>query len=269
MLKMWKSDIEIWYNSWHNRIGSGHVTVKLFVGEIILSWRKAVYQAKFRWQGEFPATGREGGCVDLAESITMKADDAFLWSRHQGMAMKAKNLGFLLAIPVASGLLISLGYLGYRNYEKSNQAALERIQVYSEIRELYFSYCRDYQQPPSKLEGLEPYAEEFPRGFEELRSGRWIILWGTPSTYDPKRNKERVIGHENMPPDPNRWLLTGDGGMHVEWYNNHLWREEASVVADEIGELYLTHSNDKGKPPGELANLRQYAARFPNGYEAI
>lgn len=180
--------------------------------------------------------------------------------------MLRKPLALLLAIPVAFGLLV---YLAHRGYEKSNQATVERSRFHSEISSLYFSYCRDHGQPPSKLEDLRPYAEKCPSGFEAVRSGNWIINWGTPSTYDPRRNKERVIGHENKSPDPGRFLLMGDGSITVQWYDNHLWREEAFVVSDEIGNLYFAHLKDKGKPPAELANLDQYAVRFPKGYEAI
>jgi hypothetical protein len=182
------------------------------------------------------------------------------------MGMKTKTLWVLLAIPVSCGLLI---FSFDRAYEKMTKAAVERAQLHVEIARLYFSYCEDHHQPPLKVEDLEPYAVTFPRGFEEIRSGRWVILWGTPSTYDRKRNELPVIAHENKSPDPHRYVLMGDGSISIEWYDTYLWREEALVVSDEIGEMYFAHLSDKGKPPVELANLEPYAGRFPHGYEAI
>ncbi len=171
-----------------------------------------------------------------------------------------------LAIPVSCGVLLS--YVN-RWHAKLQKERMERTEIQREIGQLYFSYCKDHQRPPLKLGDLEPYAEKFPRGFDEIRSGRWVILWGTPSTYDRRRNKERLIGHENKSPDPGRDVIMGDGLITVEWYSQYLWREEGLEISEEIGDMYFAHLSDKGHPPTGLKDLEAYSERFPKGIQAI
>lgn len=64
----------------------------------------------------------------------------------------------------------------------------EEDQKYYELQEvgwLYEAGQVDRQKPPTKLKDLEPYQMGYPVGYQALRAGQCVVIWGVDMLNDP------------------------------------------------------------------------------------
>lgn len=56
-----------------------------------------------------------------------------------------------------------------------HRGALAKSEVGLQIFRMYERYVEQHKRPPVKVDDLRPYSEQYPKGFEALESGSWIL----------------------------------------------------------------------------------------------
>jgi hypothetical protein len=83
-----------------------------------------------------------------------------------------------------------------------------------EIVRMYLLYHQDHGKSPSCLGDLETYAGRYPKGYEAVKDGRWVVRWGTEVSPDPKVNRSRLLAHDRLLPSADnfhsRWAVFAD-----------------------------------------------------------
>jgi hypothetical protein len=67
-------------------------------------------------------------------------------------------------------------------------------------------------RPPKSLADLDRYKTLFPRGYEAVRSGEVVVLWGTPLKGEGEAGKdEAVVAYEKNVPNAGGYVLFSAG----------------------------------------------------------
>jgi hypothetical protein len=176
-------------------------------------------------------------------------------------------VALVIVIALFASVIIRLNEIDNER-NRRNIAEIALSEVYNEIKRMYMDYVSDHKAPPSKLEDLEPYAKERQKGFEAVKNGQWVVLWGTKLSSNP-RSEDDVIAHET------RIFTEGYGCVMMGHYglgmsaNEFRERMDAIAVLHEIARMYLAFCDDHKKPPSNMDDLETYARDCPKGFKAI
>lgn len=81
-----------------------------------------------------------------------------------------------------------------------------------EIRQMYKLHQTDKGRPPSKLADFKPYEPGFTNGFQSLRDGRCIAIWGI-NLANESDGSSQVIAYEKDAPAQGGEVVLKDGTL--------------------------------------------------------
>jgi hypothetical protein len=91
---------------------------------------------------------------------------------------------------------------------------LEAGPIAHQIARMYIAYHQANKKPPLKIENLAPYAERYPSGYQAVKSGAWVVVWGTEISPDAKTNRRRLLAYDRRVPFADNfypyWALFAD-----------------------------------------------------------
>ena len=138
-----------------------------------------------------------------SRSLTITAQ--FLHANAGISSMKGRvTVVLILALPL---LLLCLVFPGIPDNSKQN----ERVNKLKLTGDLYLLYYRDHGKPPTKVEDLLVYEQDYPDGRQALQSGEVIARWGTEITPDEGLDREQVIVYERDVPTQGGWVWMSAG----------------------------------------------------------
>lgn len=184
-------------------------------------------------------------------------------TRRSGCFLAICFVGFLLALLFT---LYTAVDWKLRQYEA---AAGKQLLEIPEIQEMYLRCFSEKKMPPSKLEDLKSYASLFPRGYEAIEAGKWIVLWGTIPSENRRTRESQVIAYQSGLLSRGFGTVVfviGGQGMSASELRNNL---EAMKILPEIGQMYAEYCSSHGRPPTKVSDIAPFADRFQNAYEGI
>jgi hypothetical protein len=64
---------------------------------------------------------------------------------------------------------------------------IEAQPIGHEIGAMYLAYCKINNKAPSELKDLEPFAKEYPQGYQAIRDRKWVVLGTQKSAWTQRR----------------------------------------------------------------------------------
>jgi hypothetical protein len=172
---------------------------------------------------------------------------------------------FIVGVPLmCCGLVASCQYWYERRLEYEGKHALET----GEVGRLYYEYYKDHKKPPIKVDDLRQYAAQHPKGFEAILNGKWVVLWGTQLTDNPRGNADRYVAYSKELPNGYGWVVTGRGA-HGTTYEAYVVEKGKIEILHEIYRLYERYRKDHRNPPAALKDIERYEKEFPKAVGAI
>jgi hypothetical protein len=181
--------------------------------------------------------------------------------------------GCAVASMVGGAIVVVLGaafaFLQLR-YDRMIQRSQARVALHREVAGIILAHYKNQNQPPTKLADLEPYAEQFPGGYQELLDGKWTVRWGTPMGVSHRRfgNADRVLAYQARDDGSNQ-VIYGDGSMSQLEDDQMEDSINASNILHDIGGMYLSYLEKHKQPPGAKLDLVPYADKYPKAFAAV
>jgi hypothetical protein len=81
-----------------------------------------------------------------------------------------------------------------------------------DVRQLLHMAARRTGHPPARLADLDRFQEKYPEGYNSVKSGNLVVLWGTPIKMGADAGKpEMVVAHGKDVPTKGGYVLTSAG----------------------------------------------------------
>ena len=110
--------------------------------------------------------------------------------------------------------------IGFGCSSKSNTAGgggPTKSDVLREVGGLIGSYCGEYRNPPAKVADLARYELGYPLGFQAVKSGDVVVVWGASMTIDEgggsSSGTAEVMAHEKKVPTEGGLVLLQNGSV--------------------------------------------------------
>jgi hypothetical protein len=126
-------------------------------------------------------------------------------------------------------LLLAVGVAWTWDKVRKTQALHERMRFNQEllcVALAYHRFAENHGFPPRGLADIEVAQHTFPRVYEMMRGGEFVLRWNARLTANGRENDQYVLGYESKVPSEGGWVLMGGG-------------DRRQVTADEFQELPL------------------------------
>jgi hypothetical protein len=85
------------------------------------------------------------------------------------------------------------------------------VRPVKDVGKLYRMYALDHKKPPEKPTDLQPYQDAGPDGFQAVKNGDVVVVWGVTLTdldlEDSKDSPDQVLAFEKKVPDEGGTVL--------------------------------------------------------------
>ncbi len=193
-------------------------------------------------------------------------------SGDEGTPAMKKGCGVVLGVLA----LLYAAYVAMLNYDdpqlqKKRAAAGARIQLQRQVAGIILAHYERRGKPPARLEDLEPFAEQFPKGYRALTEGKWAVRWNLPvaESHRLSGNRDRVLAYQRCDPEGRSWVIFGDGSISLTDDDQLDATIEASDILHGIFDMYMAYLKHRSKPPRDKRDLEPFAADNKKAYEAI
>jgi hypothetical protein len=110
-------------------------------------------------------------------------------------------------VVVAAGLSALAGCSSRPRGEVARQYTL-----LEDVSDLLHSAAATARRPPAKLADLDRFQSMYPRGYDAIKSGAVVVLWGTPLKGEGQAGKgETVVAYEKDVPTNGGYVLLSAG----------------------------------------------------------
>jgi hypothetical protein len=141
--------------------------------------------------------------------------------------------------------------------------------VLHEIGQMYLLFVQKNDRVPVGITDFDRFASQWPKGYSAIKSGEWVIIWGTRISDQQPENHDRVVGYESRVTGSAGWVLMADGsGVLMVGRDLENWTAMTSLLHD-IGRMYLSYCHDNGHPPKQLADFEPFAKDYVRAWQAI
>jgi hypothetical protein len=90
-----------------------------------------------------------------------------------------------------------------------------------EVKRLLHTAASKIGHPPARLADLEGFQKKWPEAYNSLKSGDYVVLWGTPINWGTPISKskgdvgkpEMVLAYEKAAPTDGGYVLTSAGNV--------------------------------------------------------
>jgi hypothetical protein len=196
---------------------------------------------------------------------------AYVFDR-QAMAPEDVNMrtGCAIALFLVIAVPVIFVTIAERVRQHAAHTGLVHHQQSTEISQIIFAHYERKNKPPTNLEDLEPYADEFPDAYRALSNGRWTVRWGIPIKKGLRwgGNHDLLIAIEKGGRDRTR-VIYGDGSISMQDTAQLSLIMEGSVILHEIAEMYFKYLKERNKSPERPEDLQPYSKTDARGYKAI
>jgi hypothetical protein len=176
--------------------------------------------------------------------------------------MKTSMCG-VLAVGVAAAASV---FLFQNLYARRNKAEHEQSLVRQDVAKIIFACYERNKRPPTGLEDLKPFADEFPQGYHELMAGKWTVRWGTPlgESHRASGNQDRVLAYQMSRAEGRSIVLFGDRLISLIDDNKLKDVMETSDALHATFDMYSAYLTQHRAPPASEAALRAFAVAREN-----
>lgn len=105
------------------------------------------------------------------------------------------------------GLLVSP--LGCGKGKSVDPEVQRRTAELGEVYEMFTMYAKKNQRPPKQVADLRPFQEIAPVGFQALKNGQYVAVWGV----SPIQGSGEVLAYEKDAPKQGGTVLLADGSI--------------------------------------------------------
>ncbi|MDB5309964.1 MAG: hypothetical protein JWO38_4166 [Gemmataceae bacterium] len=108
---------------------------------------------------------------------------------------------------IAVALVIGLSAGCSRREAAADPETAEKQGRLQEVFDLVTAYTEQRKRPPAADRDLRPFENAFPTGFDAVRTGQIVVLWGA----SPAAGSDAVLAYYKTVPAEGGWVLLQNG----------------------------------------------------------
>ena len=113
----------------------------------------------------------------------------------------------------AAGLCIAVFVL----CDRATFHDLQQDQARRDVKDLYFAFVYKFNRPPRHIDEFGVLSEQYPKGYQAIKDGEWIVLWGTNGSSQNNAGAQNcVVAFHRKFRQGRGWVLTASGETSVE-----------------------------------------------------